>query len=74
MNPVDAHFAYSRFCLHIQVAAATERKIVLGDLIGLGEIRIKVILPIKLAEVSDLAVQGQSCAYPVLQKRFIQHR
>jgi hypothetical protein len=57
VNPVDTDPPDTAICFYLQIPIAAQREIVLRDLIGFGEIRIKVVFSIKLSIVSDLTIQ-----------------
>ena len=60
--------------LEIQPTAERERQIVLGDLIPLGEVRVEVVLAVKLRELGDLTVQRQRGPEGEPDPRLVDHR
>ena len=57
----------------IYMAPLTEGEVVLGYLIVLRKVRIEVVLPVELAEMSHLAVEGEPRSYGELHGLFIQN-
>ena len=60
--------------LEIEQPLTQSGKIVLGDLVALGEIWVEVILAVELAESRDLAVQREPGQDRGLDRRPVQHR
>ncbi len=60
--------------LDIQMAAAAQRQVVLGDLIGFGQVGVKVVFAILFRKAGDLAIQGQTSFDGVGHHLLIEHR
>ena len=58
----------------LDIAVLSDRQIVLGDLVGLGEVRVEIILAVELAELRNRAVGGQPGLDGVFQHLFVQDR
>ena len=56
------------------IAVFSNRQIVLGNLIGLGKIRVEIILAVEFAEFGNGAVGGQTGFNRVFEHFFIKHR
>ena len=57
-----------------ELAVADDGEIELGDLVGLGEVGVEVVLPVEPAGPGDLPVQGQAHLHGVLQHLLVDHR
>ncbi len=58
----------------IQVTVLAEGQVILGNLIGLRQVGIEVVLPILLGEGSDLAVGGKAGLDGIVHHLLVQHR
>ncbi len=74
---MDARYSHGRrspLAGDVHVAAETQRKVVLADLIVLGHVRIEVVLAVKERVLSDLAVQREPDLDRVLDRLFVRYR
>ena len=60
--------------LDLHIAMLTNWQVILGGLPVLWQIRIVVVLAVKLGEVINLAVQGKACLDGKLQHPLVQYR
>src|SRR5690606_6647035 len=67
MNAGDAHRLPLSVDVYVEPAAGGERRVVLADLIALGQVRIEVLLAGELAYSVDIAAQSQSRAHRQLR-------
>ena len=68
----DAFFA--AFGLNVQMALAAQREIILGNLIGLRQVGVEIVLPILLGIGGDFAAGGKSGLYRILHHLAIEYR
>ena len=64
------------FLVHddVQMTMLAQRNIILGNLIGLGQVRIEVVLTVLLADIVDLAAQSMTHADGIVNNLLIQYR
>ena len=74
VNTGDADALLALGSLNIHIAMLADWQIILGCLPVLRQVRIIIILAVKLGEIVNLAVQGKTCLDGKLQHPFIQHR
>ena len=74
MDPGDPHPLASLRAFDIEVTAGAQREVVLGDLIGLGQVRVEIILPVLLGVGGNGAVGGQACLDGIVHHLLVQHR
>ncbi len=89
VNPVVVH-QLAGVLLHVQLvdadhlllladadghpAVAADGEIELRDLVGLGKVRVEVVLPVKLVVAGDLTIEGEAGLHGILQHLPVQDR
>ncbi len=59
---------------HVQVTAARQRHIVLGDLVALGQVGVEIVLAVEERDRLDIGVHGSRQQDAFLDHGFVQHR
>ncbi len=60
--------------LNIHIAARNDRVLVLADLIALGQVGVKIVLPVKARIVVHLPVDAEPGLHRLLDATLVQHR
>ncbi len=75
VQPLDPHReAGAVVALHLDLALADDRVLVLADLIALRQVRIEVVLPVEAGPGVDLRLQAEAGAHRLLDADAVDHR